>query len=380
MNLISLIILEFKAILTNSTVVLTVFGGVIFYSFLYPLPYANQTPTEQKISIVNLDKSQASYQLERMVDATPQITVVQRDHSIDAAKNALLTHSSNGISGILVIPEHFYKDLVLGKSPVLAYAGDATYFLVYGTIIEGLANAGGTLAAKMKVSHLLTLGLPFDYASHNISSVKLNMKPTFNAGMGYLHYVVPAVFVLILQQTLAMAAGLMGGTQKSSQGYWREYRSCKVFAIRTFIFMSIYIFLSLYFFGVSFEMYGINRLAAIPTMFAILIPFLLSTCFIGIWLGAMLPRRELVTFVVLISSMPLIFSAGVIWPLEIIPRPIIWLTSLFPSTSAIQAFVAANQMGATLQQIMDKVFWLWGLTLLWGIVAFKSFKRSNEFD
>jgi ABC-2 type transport system permease protein len=380
MNLISLIILEFKAILTNSTVVLTVFGGVIFYSFLYPLPYANQTPTEQKISIVNLDKSQASYQLERMVDATPQITVVQRDHSIDAAKNALLTHSSNGISGILVIPEHFYKDLVLGKSPVLAYAGDATYFLVYGTIIEGLANAGGTLAAKMKVSHLLTLGLPFDYASHNISSVKLNMKPTFNAGMGYLHYVVPAVFVLILQQTLAMAAGLMGGIQKSGQGYWREYRSCKVFAIRTFIFMSIYIFLSLYFFGVSFEMYGINRLAAIPTMFAILIPFLLSTCFIGIWLGAMLPRRELVTFVVLISSMPLIFSAGVIWPLEIIPRPIIWLTSLFPSTSAIQAFLAANQMGATLQQIMDKVFWLWGLTLLWGIVAFKSFKRSNEFD
>jgi ABC-2 type transport system permease protein len=378
MNLLSLVVLEFKAMLTNSAVVLTVFGGVIFYSFLYPLPYANQTPTEQKISIVNLDKSQTSYQLERMVDATPQITVVQRDHSIDAAKNALLTDSNKGISGILVIPEHFYKDLLLGKSPVLAYAGDATYFLVYGTIIEGLANAGGTLAAKIKVSHLLTQGLSLDYASHNISSVKLNMKPTFNAGMGYLHYVVPAVFVLILQQTLAMAAGLMGGTQKSGQGYWREYRSSKVFAIRTFILMSIYIFLSLYFFGVSFEMYGINRLAAIPTMFAILIPFLLSTCFIGIWLGAMLPRRELVTFVVLISSMPLIFSAGVIWPLEIIPRPIIWLTSLFPSTSAIQAFVAANQMGATLQQIMDKIFWLWGLTLLWGIVAFKSFKRFNE--
>jgi ABC-2 type transport system permease protein len=376
MNMLSLAMLELKAIVSNSAVALTVFGGVIFYSFLYPLPYANQTPKQQKISVVNLDKSQASYQLERMVDATPQVKVERREHSIDAAKDALITDNNNGISGILVIPEHFYKDLLLGKSPVLAYVGDASFFLVYGTIIEGLANAGGTLAAEIKVSHLLTEGVPLAYAVNNISSVKLNMKPTFNASMGYVQYVVPAVFVLILQQTLAMAAGLMGGTQTSGQGYWRRYSPLKVFAIRTFILGSIYIFLSLYYFGVSFEMYGINRLADISTIFAILIPFLLSSCFIGIWLGAILPRRELVTFVVLISSMPLIFSAGVIWPLEIIPSPIIWITSLFPSTAAIQAFVHANQMGASLQQIIDKVLLLWGLTFLWGGLAFLSFKRS----
>lgn len=375
MSLILLIVLECKAIMNNSAVVLTMFGGVVFYSFLYPLPYANQVPTEQNISIVNLDKSQTSYQLERMVDATPQVKVVQRDHSIEAAQNALLSAS---ISGILVIPEHFYKDLLLGKSPVLAYAGDASLFLVYGTIIEGLANTGATLAAKIKVSHLLTQGHPLASTENNISSVKVNMKPTFNAGMGYIHYVVPAVFVLILQQTLAMVSGLMGATQKTSNGYWRRYSSRKVFAIRSLILVSIYILLSIYYFGVSFEMYGINRLADISTMFTILMPFLLSTCFVGIWLGAILPRRELVTFVVLISSMPLIFAAGVIWPLEIIPIPIIWLSSLIPSTPAIQAFVAANQMGASLHQIMDNVLLLWGLTFLWGGLAFVSFKRSNE--
>ncbi len=150
-----------------------------------------------------------------MVNATPQVNVLQRDHSIEAAQYALLSAS---ISGILVIPEHFYKDLLLGKSPVLAYAGDASLFLVYGTIIEGLANTGATLAAKIKVSHLLTQGHPLASTENNISSVKVNMKPTFNAGMGYIHYVVPAVFVLILQQTLAMVSGLMGATQKTRNG------------------------------------------------------------------------------------------------------------------------------------------------------------------
>ena len=112
---------ELKALLSNPVVMLTVFGGVIFYSFLYPLPYANQTPLEQNVAIVNLDKSLASYQLERMVDATPQIQVTRKLSSIESAK---LSFMDGEVSGILVIPEHFYKDLLLGKSPTLAYAGD----------------------------------------------------------------------------------------------------------------------------------------------------------------------------------------------------------------------------------------------------------------
>ncbi|MDF5668398.1 ABC transporter permease, partial [Vibrio parahaemolyticus] len=177
-------------------------GGVVFYSFLYPLPYAQQTPREQPIAIVNLDGSLTSLKLERMFDATPQVNVVTRLHTIADAKQAFLQRE---ITGFLVIPEHFYKDLMLGKSPTLAYAADASYFLVYGTVVEGLAQAGGTLGAQVKVSKMVIDGVPMSMASHNYSAIKLNMKPTFNPTMGYIEYVVPAVFVLILQQTLIMA-------------------------------------------------------------------------------------------------------------------------------------------------------------------------------
>lgn len=64
--------------------------------------------------MVNLDQSQASFQLERMVDATPQVKIVQRDHTIADAKQAFLDKK---VAGILVIPEHFYKDLLLGEKP-----------------------------------------------------------------------------------------------------------------------------------------------------------------------------------------------------------------------------------------------------------------------
>ena len=47
MTLWQLIKTELRSVMTNPVVVLTVFGGVVFYSFLYPLPYAQQTPREQ---------------------------------------------------------------------------------------------------------------------------------------------------------------------------------------------------------------------------------------------------------------------------------------------------------------------------------------------
>lgn len=374
MRFIALLKAELKALFTNPVVLLTVFGGVVFYSFLYPLPYTQQTPREQTLSIVNLDKSQASYQLERMVDATPQVKVIQRDSTIEDAKQAFLNRK---VSGILVIPEHFYKDLLLGKSPTLAYAGDASYFLVYGTIVEGLSQAGGTLAAKSKVLRLVMEGEPLSLAAQHYSATSINLKPTFNPRMGYVDYVVPAVFVLILQQTMIMAAGLMGGTQKHGNGYWSHTTPLRLILVRSIVLVAVYYLLSMYYFGASFTSHGVNTLASAGHLLLLLLPFLLASCLCGIWLGSVTPRRELVTLVVLISSMPLIFSAGFIWPLEAIPRPIIWISNLFPSTPAIQSFLSLNQMGASWDQISTQWGILWVQVFGWGALAFYQLQRKR---
>ncbi|MCC8253541.1 ABC transporter permease [Vibrio campbellii] len=375
MTLWQLIKTEFRSVMTNPVVVLTVFGGVVFYSFLYPLPYAQQTPREQPIAIVNLDGSQTSLKLERMVDATPQVKVVTRLHTIADAKQAFLNRE---ITGFLVIPEHFYKDLLLGSSPTLAYAADASYFLVYGTVVEGLATAGGTLGAEVKVSKMVIDGVPLSMASHDYSAIKLNMKPTFNPTMGYIEYVVPAVFVLILQQTLIMAIGLQTGTQRHGRGYWSQVPTGALLFARTLVFVAIYYLLSAYYFGFSFERLNVNHVANAGELLTLLLPFLLGCCGLGLWLGYLLPRRELVTLVVLVSSMPLIFLAGFIWPVESIPAPLLGFADLSPSTWAIKGFLALNQMGATWQQVAKHWTALWVLTVLWGGVAYWIAKRNTK--
>ncbi|WP_036831467.1 ABC transporter permease, partial [Photobacterium sanctipauli] len=278
---------ELKAIFTNPSILFTVFGGVLIYSFLYPLPYSNQLPREQAIAVVNLDQTQLSRELERMVDATPQVQIAARANSIDAAK-ALV--NSGQVEGLLVIPKHFHRDILLGKSPTLAYGGDAAYFLVYGTVVEGLAATSGTLGAKAKVSHMVMSGDNIALASKQYAPIKVNAQPVFNPTMGYINYVVPAAFVLILHQTLLIAVGLLGSGQNSYRregktGYWLHYPAWKVLLVRLLVFTAIYLPLVMYYFGFSFSYYHISRLAQISDLLAMVLPFLLAVIALGIIIG-----------------------------------------------------------------------------------------------
>ncbi len=362
---------ECKAIFTNPALLLTVFGGVLLYSFLYPLPYAEQVPREQQVIIVNLDNSQLSRQLERMVDATPQVKLVQRAHSIEEAKR-IFVHQK--LAGILVIPENFYRDLLLGQRPTLSYAGDASYFLVYGTVLEGMIGAGNTLMAGVKVNKMMLEGQAMPLAIEQYAPVYLNLRAVFNPTMGYVNYVIPAIFVLILHHTLIMGAGILGGTQNEllragKTGYWMVASPLKILLVRTGIFVMIYWFMCMYYFGFSFEFYNIPHSAEFGVLNLVILPFLLSSALLGVFLGVILPRRELVTLVVLLSSIPLIFGAGFVWPMESIPQPITAIIQFVPVVPAMKMFLAINQLGGEFTNLQPLWHQMWICVLIYAMLS-----------
>ena len=373
---------EIKAIFTNKALLLTVFVGVVFYSFLYPLPYLSQVPTEQSIVVVNLDQSQLSRKIERMVDATPEVKIVDHAFSIERGKELILQKK---VSGLLVIPRGFYKDLMMGKSPTLAFGGDASYFLIYGNIAKGLATVSGTLSAQVKVMHLLAQGDAIPLAKDQYTTFRLNLRPVFNTTGGYISYIVPAVFIFILHQTLIIGLGLLGGEQNQMRlsgkfGYWLKAPIWKLLLVRVFIFLVIYTFLFMYYCGFSFVHYGIQRYASIYDLFSFLLPFLLAVISLGIIVGEVISRREYATVIILLSSLPLVFSAGFVWPVSELPFPVYWLSQFFPSTPGIQGFLKLNQMGADFSQVILLWGQLWLQTIAYGTIAyllFKSKRRSN---
>jgi len=268
MKLQQLIRNELLAVFTNHALLLTVFGGVLFYSFLYPLPYSKQLPQEQTVVVVNFDGSQLSRRLIRMVNATPQVDIVGQSFSLAQAKEQMI---QDKLAGILVIPAHLYRDLLQGKSPTLTYAGDASCFLVYGTVLEGMMMAGKTLAAEVSVTRLLMSGQAMELAEKQYTAITIGLHGLFNEAGGYVNYVIPAVFVLILHQTLIMGTGILGGTEneqllRGEQHYSQNTSAFNLLPIRTVLFFIIYVFILLYYFGIVFKFYDIARLASIGNL------------------------------------------------------------------------------------------------------------------
>lgn len=367
MNWRNLFLQELKALFSNPAVVFTVFGGIVIYSLLYPLPYQNQLPRELRVAVVDHDNSQQSRSFVRMLNATPQLAITEQ---LSAEHEASSKIAAGDIEGVVVIPEHFYRDLLLGKSPVVSVGGDASFFLTYGTIAEGVVNAGGTLGAQVKVTRAMMHNTPMELAAKQYSPFTLNLVPVFNPTTGYGNYVVPGVFILILQQTLLIASGLLACADSAPRR--------RNLVARGVILLGIYTVMAMYYLGASFSINGINRLADPVNLAMMMLPFLLATFACGSLIGRFIKRPEIITLVILLSSMPLLFTSGFVWPASAMPDWMNALAQLAPSTPAILSTIQLNQMGATLQSQAGHLVHLWVLALLFmlGLV----FTKSRKMD
>jgi len=379
MTLFEVIKAEAKVIFSDIAIVLTIFGGVILYSFLYPQPYAKESVSELAISIVDLDRSEISRDIIFKIDATPQIDVVRQDMSEDDAKEALVLGK---IKGIVVIPPHFKRDITLGKSPTIAVGADSSYFLIYGAVLEGAMKSVLTTSAKIKVANLLKSQLPISGAKEAYTPYSLNTLNLFNKENSYTQYVVPAVFILILQQTLLIGLGILGGginerRARGEHGYFNDASIYQIMFARFVIFGGIFFTHMLFYFGFIYEAFDITHIAEIVPLLSFGVVFLLAVIAFGIFLGSLFASREVATPVVLFSSLPLVFSAGFVWPLEAMPKFIEYLSLLVPSTTAMQGFLKLNQMGATLPMIINNYMILVAQMVVYTLLGFYMLKRHR---
>ncbi|ABZ78368.1 ABC-2 type transporter [Shewanella halifaxensis HAW-EB4] len=367
MSFLQLIFAEIKAVLADKTIVLTVFGGVLFYSILYPLPYLNEVPTKQQVVVIDHDHSSLSRKLIRDANASPKIEVVAQLGSIDEAKRWIETGRAHGL---LVIPANFRRDLLLGRGVTLSYGGDASYFLIYSAIVEGLVSAGLDVSKDVQRMGLLDKGENAASVKQSLNVVKLNSIPAFNPSLGYTPYVVPGLFLLILHQTLLIGTGILGASQWKKQGYWRQVSPIKLICGRMAAFMLIYALLSSYYVGYCYYWYDVSLQASLGQVGLLMLPFLLATSAAGIAFSSLFSRRDLPTQVLLLVSMPILFVSGFVWPIALIPDGVIAVSQVVPAVPAIMAMLELNQMGASWQSIMPQWLQLWAMVAVYFGLAY----------
>ncbi len=333
-----------RGVLGDASARSTMIVGILIYSVLYPQPYVGEVVRDVPVVAIDQDNSTASRSFLRQVDASDKTDITARAVEMGAARDAFFNRE---VYGIVVIPAGFEQDLLAGRPAPIAAYGDGSYLLVYSNLMTAVTTVARSMGAQVNHARLTAGGVDDGLAQTLLGPVELTSIPVFNPQGGYASYVVPAAFVLILQQTLLMGIGLLhaGRSLPSGRRIWA----------------SAIAYIGLYLVWVAFTqlllpfLYGVPRTGSLSTLLLIALPFLCACTAMGFAIAAAVPWREGVVFFLVVMGMPLFFLSGISWPIESIPEHLRLLSLLVPSSTAISAFVAVDQMGAAPQDIAGAV-------------------------
>lgn len=368
-----------RRVFTDGGVLLLLVGSIVIYSMFYPLPYLHEVVKDSPVGVVDLDRSSLSRQLTRWVNAHEGTQVALRMESPSEIEVAL---AKGEIAGYLLIPSGFRGDVLLGRKTVIVYGGDAGRFLVLKQVLTGFAESIGTFAAGIDVRRQMAAGLSLSQAKIVPSPVTLHVRPLFNTREGYGSYLIPAVFVLILQQTLVLGVGMIFGTdrEKRLRTVGSEPTEATARLVGRFIggcgaYATLYAAHLMFYLGFCFWLFNIPRGGDPVALSLFAVPFLLAITLFAQAVGGWCRDRLTSVQGLLVTSLLFLFLAGFAWPLSLMPAPLRWLAHLAPSTAGIQGFLRLNQMGASLAEIGHWWWTLWALCIVYAWPAWRSWKR-----
>lgn len=330
-------------------VMLLLVGAPVLYGFFYPWFYADEVLQRVSVAVVDLDHSSLSRQITRFAAANPRIDVRLVTGSEREAQEALWRGE---VEGYARIPADLKRHVVRGEAAVVSIEANGAYALINKSVLYGFSEAVGTVSAGIEIRKLQASGQSALQASASRAPVQLQMVALFNPTEGYGSFVVPAVALLILQQTLLMGAALLTGTWVEAGRHRTSARTWlgRLLALSTLGWIS-----GLFYFGWIFVLHDYPRGGNLPGALALLACYVPAIAALGALLGLWVGNRERAIQVVLFTTLPMVFVAGFSWPAEALPAPLQALRWLLPSTSGVQASLRLNQMGAPLSAALPQL-------------------------
>ncbi len=327
--------------------------AVVLYAFYYPAAYTGQTAVGLPVAIVTPARTPLSDKLVENLNASHALDVAA---VLQTPLQARQMMRQGVIDGAIILPDNFEARLASGHPDGIAVWLNGGYLVRVTSV--GKAVAG----ASAQVAEIALQGVPETARAAKLAPT-IRQQSLFNPTQGYGDYAVPAVSLIILQQTLLLGAGVIMALRRET-GAPALQASAKLglwLALTTIGTLSC-----LFYFGFVFWFQDYPRAGDLWGVVLLAPVFSGSVAALGLLLGRIFDRHERVLQVLVGTSAPLFFLAGAAWPHFMMPPFLVWLAYLSPSTAAVQAFVPMNAMGASLGEVSNSAIVLCVLFIVYG--------------
>lgn len=352
---------EFRTTFRDQGVLIFFVLVPLVYPLIYAFIYTNETIREVPAVVVDNSRSSLSREYLRKVDASPEVSIVTYCADMEEARLMLKDRKAYGI---IYIPSHFSDDIAQGKQTQVSLFCDMSGLLYYKSLLNTNTNVSLEMNADIKIQRAgNTTDRQDEITAYPIEYEDVTL---FNPTSGFAAFLIPAVLVLIIQQTLLLGIGLSVGTAREHNRFKdlvpinRHYNgTLRIVMGKGLSYFMVYSLVAVYILCVVPRLFSLNQIPIPGVLTLFTLPYLTACIFFAMTASIAIRNRETCMLLFVFTSVPLLFLSGVSWPGAAMPAFWRYFSYIFPSTFGINGYVRINSMGATLQEVSFEYQALW---------------------
>ena len=369
---------EFRTTFRDQGVLIFFVLVPLVYPLIYSFIYTNETIREVPTVVVDNSRSSLSREYLRKVDASPETSIVAYCADMEEAKLMLKDRKAYGI---IYIPAHFSDDIVQGKQTQVSIFCDMSGLLYYKALLTANTNVSLAMNAAIKMERAgNTTARQDEITAYPIEYEDVAI---FNPTNGFAAFLIPAVLILIIQQTLLLGIGLSAGTAREHNQFKdlvpinRHYNgTLRIVMGKGLSYFMVYSLVAVYILCVVPRLFSLNQIAIPGVLTLFTLPYLTACIFFAMTASIAIRNRETCMLLFVFTSVPLLFLSGISWPGSAMPSFWRYFSYLFPSTFGINGYVRINSMGATLNEVAFEYRALWMQTGIYFLTTCFVYRRQ----
>lgn len=342
---------EIKVIFTDSGALLLIAFATMIYTVIYSVAYGAEVVRDVPIVVVDEDNTAMSRRLIKGVDDGPDTRVAYEVETLDRAKGLFY----NGeVFGVLHIPGGYEYSILAGEQADVSLLMDGSHLLLYSHMMQqGVADAL-TMGANVEVARLMSDGVDAALIPSLVEPVVFNTTMLYNPSMGYGSFVMPSILIVIIQQTMIIGMGLVAARRRERGVHVDVGPIVSIFS-KILVYILIYGVSLILILGVIWPIFDFPNNGNIGDVVLLLLIYIMCVASLGLALSRLFAKRESPLILLLWSSVPVLLVAGVSYPYEALPEWIYLIGRILPSSSAVDAFIEVNTMGASLGDVVPEL-------------------------
>ena len=376
---------EYQSILHSLPILVVLGGGIFLYGMLYNYMYSPNVLREVPVVVVDESQTPLSRHYIRLLDATPQVRVQGVITNMPEARKRM---KETEVVGILSIPANFDAKVGREEEAVFVSFNSTMAFLSYAALKEASSGAMLALDDEVRPGQVVFLQPDVVQPVINTPSIQVQGIALYNESGGYATYLIPAVLMVIIFQTMVMVISMRCGKENEQRmrpllGVSRHDSSrgmaMNIVIGKSVVYVGFYAWFAIFLLGLLPLVFDLPHLASPLLLIQLMIPYLLATAFFGLACSPCFKDSDAPLLLIAFFSVGLLFLSGISWPLELMPWPWRLLHCLLPAPVGVLAFVKATSMGADISDISREMMLLWGQCAVYFIVACWVYQRRIRY-